>query len=181
MIIPLSIIFVFFVACDQLSKIVAVGALVDIGSSMSFMPGVLRFEYYRNTGMAWGLFPNAAWFFVIITVLIGGLIVFFIIKHRDSMPKFMQVSLTLILSGAVGNLIDRIFLGYVRDFIAFDFFSFPVFNIADSCVTIGAIMLAICLIFTKQGRDFFKELDTLKNTASGEAGVWENAEENGND
>lgn len=162
MLIPLFIILVFFVVCDQISKAIAVGALVDIGSSMSFIPGILRFEYHRNTGMAWGLFPNAAWFFVIITVAIGGFIVFFVVKHRFDMPKIMQISFTLILAGALGNLIDRIFLGYVRDFIAFDFFSFPVFNIADSCVTVGAVLLAVSLIFIRSGRDFFMKLDAPK-------------------
>ena len=159
MLIPLSIILVFFVVCDQLSKITAVNMLVDVGSSMNFIPGVIRFEYYKNTGMAWGLFQNASWLFIIVSLILGAGIVYFIIKYRSSMPRLMQVSLTLILSGAVGNLIDRIFLGYVRDFIAFDFFNFPVFNIADSCVTVGAVILAVCIIFTKQGRDFFNLFD----------------------
>lgn len=66
----------------------------------------------------------------------------------------MQLGLALVLSGAIGNLIDRVALGYVRDFIAFDFINFPVFNFADSCITVGAVLLVVSVLFTKSGRAY---------------------------
>ena len=72
------------------------------------------------------------------------------------------VALTVILSGAIGNLIDRVALGYVRDFIAFDFMNFPVFNFADSCITVGAVLLIVSVLFTKSGRAYFAALDEKK-------------------
>lgn len=71
----------------------------------------------------------------------------------------MQLGLALVLSGAIGNLIDRVALGYVRDFIAFDFMNFPVFNFADSCITVGAVLLIVSVLFTKSGRAYFAALD----------------------
>lgn len=67
------------------------------------------------------------------------------------MPRNLQLGLALVLSGAIGNLIDRVALGYVRDFIAFDFMNFPVFNFADSCITVGAVLLIVSVLFTKSG------------------------------
>lgn len=117
--------------------------------------------------MAWGLFSNATWVFVVITIVTGGLIVFILLKTLKTMPRNLQLGLALVLSGAIGNLIDRVALGYVRDFIAFDFINFPVFNFADSCITVGAVLLVVSVLFTKSGRAYFAALDeksrSLKN------------------
>lgn len=78
------------------------------------------------------------------------------------MPRNLQLGLALVLSGAIGNLIDRVALGYVRDFIAFDFMNFPVFNFADSCITVGAVLLIVSVLFTKSGRAYFAALDEKK-------------------
>lgn len=160
--VTLIAIFIFFVVMDQLSKTYAVDLLGSIGNSAEFLPGFIRFEYYQNTGMAWGLFPNAQLIFIILTIVLSAAIIYFIAKYKEKMPILTKLALTLVLSGAVGNLIDRMFLGYVRDFIAFDFFEFPVFNIADSCVTVGAILLIISLVFLKSGKEFMKIFDAPK-------------------
>ncbi len=152
-------IFIFFVAMDQLSKSLAVEMLGEVGSTIEFIPKLIRFEYCRNTGMAWGLLKNARFYFIAVTILLTAFLLYFMIRRHRTIPKLVQLSLTLILSGAIGNLIDRLFLGYVRDFIAFDFIDFPVFNIADACVTTGAILLIISLLLTRQGRDFIKLLE----------------------
>ena len=165
MLIFLSILLVFFVAADQVSKIIAVNALETVGNTAKFIPHFIRFEYQQNTGMAWGLLPNSRWLFVAVTVIVAAIIVYAIIRYRKTMPRFVAVTLTLVLSGAIGNLIDRLFLGYVRDFIAFDFYDFPVFNIADTCVTIGSILLFIAILFTKDGRRFFGFTDKKENKA----------------
>ena len=156
----LSGIFIFFIAMDQLSKSLAVNMLGQVGAVQSFNPHFIRFEYRENTGMAWGLLPNARVYFIIVTLILAAFLVFLLVRYRKLLPKLSKVALTVILSGAIGNLIDRIFLGYVRDFIAFDFIEFPVFNIADCCVTIGAVLLAVSLLLTKPGKDFIRQIDS---------------------
>lgn len=156
----LSGIFIFFIAMDQLSKSLAVNMLGQVGAAQSFIPHFIRFEYRENTGMAWGLLPNARVYFIIVTLILAAFLVFLLVRYRKLLPKLSKVALTVILSGAIGNLIDRIFLGYVRDFIAFDFVEFPVFNIADCCVTIGAVLLAVSLLLTKPGKDFIRQIDS---------------------
>lgn len=156
----LSGIFIFFIAMDQLSKSLAVNMLGQVGAVQSFIPHFIRFEYRENTGMAWGLLPNARVYFIIVTLILAAFLVFLLVRYRKLLPKLSKVALTVILSGAIGNLIDRIFLGYVRDFIAFDFVEFPVFNIADCCVTIGAVLLAVSLLLTKPGKDFIRQIDS---------------------
>lgn len=156
----LSGIFIFFIAMDQLSKSLAVNMLGQVGAVQSFIPHFIRFEYRENTGMAWGLLPNARVYFIIVTLILAAFLVFLLVRYRKLLPKLSKVALTVILSGAIGNLIDRIFFGYVRDFIAFDFIEFPVFNIADCCVTIGAVLLAISLLLTKPGKDFIRQIDS---------------------
>ena len=136
--------------------------LSQTGGALEFIPGLIRFEYHKNTGMAWGLFSNATWVFVVITIVTGGLIVFILLKTLKTMPRNLQLGLALVLSGAIGNLIDRVALGYVRDFIAFDFINFPVFNFADSCITVGAVLLIVSVLFTKSGRAYFAALDEKK-------------------
>lgn len=156
----LSGIFIFFIAMDQLSKSLAVNMLGQVGAVQSFIPHFIRFEYRENTGMAWGLLPNARVYFIIVTLILAAFLVFLLVRYRKLLPKLSKVALTVILSGAIGNLIDRIILGYVRDFIAFDFIEFPVFNIADCCVTIGAVLLAVSLLLTKPGKDFIRQIDS---------------------
>lgn len=156
----LSGIFIFFIAMDQLSKSLAVNMLGQVGAVQSFIPHFIRFEYRENTGMAWGLLPNARVYFIIVTLILAAFLVFLLVRYKKLLPKLSKVALTVILSGAIGNLIDRIFLGYVRDFIAFDFIEFPVFNIADCCVTIGAVLLAVSLLLTKPGKDFIRQIDS---------------------
>ena len=177
MLIATALICIVLVAADLLTKALICPAVVEAGGMLKFIPGVFRFEYTQNTGMAWGLFGNATLILTIFTVIACVVIIFFIIKTRASMPKLVRLGLALILSGAIGNLYDRIFLGYVRDFIVFDFWdTFPVFNFADSCVTVGAVILGIALILTKSGRKFFMSLDGEKEIKPGEGNESASAE-----
>lgn len=156
------LIFACLFVTDLITKHVICGALKEVGGRMDFIPHILRFEYVENTGMAWGLFKNGTLFLTIVTLLACAGIVFFLVKKGKEMPLPMRLGLLMILAGACGNLVDRVFLGYVQDFIAFDFIDFPIFNFADSCVTIGGILLFISLVLTKKGREFFKNLDDEK-------------------
>lgn len=100
-----------------------------------------------NTGAAWGIFSGNTIFLICVSIaLIAALLIFnYFYKHKSI---FYCISFGFVVGGAVGNLIDRLVLGYVRDFIYLDFFpSFPIFNFADSFLCVGAIMLAICIMF----------------------------------
>lgn len=154
-----ALIFAVLVAADILTKALICPELIEAGGTMRFIPNLLRFEYTENTGMAWGLFKNGTLILATVSALSCALIAWFIVKYRKKMPTGVRLALIMILAGAFGNLVDRVFLGYVRDFIAFDFIEFPIFNFADSCVTIGAILLGVCLVFTKKGRAFFASFD----------------------
>ena len=100
-----------------------------------------------NTGAAWGLFSGKTWQLIAVSlVMVVALLIFnHFVKNKNT---FYSISFGLIIGGALGNMFDRITLGYVRDFIFLDFIpSFPIFNIADSCLCVGAVMLAIFVLF----------------------------------
>ena len=93
------------------------------------------------------------------------------------MTKLMAISFAFVIGGAIGNLIDRIALGFVRDFICTEFISFPVFNVADAFVTCGAILLGVLLIFTKKGHAFYNSLFDGKEKKTAPAKEEENGAE----
>lgn len=135
------------IAADQFSKSLAVAHLMD-QTSITVIERFLSFTYVENVGMAFGLFKNQRLFFIISTSLIAIVVLYFIFKMFRKYV-FISVCLSMIFGGAIGNLIDRIRLGYVVDFIHFRFFP-PVFNIADSAIVVGAIALSIAILFTKE-------------------------------
>lgn len=100
-----------------------------------------------NRGGAWGIFGQYSWVLIIVSLIFLVFLVLFDLKIKPKSSLY-TVSFCFIIGGAVGNLIDRIFLGGVRDFICFDFWpSFPTFNVADSFLCIGVVLFAIYLIF----------------------------------
>ena len=135
------------IALDQFSKFLVVTRLMPIGD-FNVISGFLEFTYVENRGIAFGMFQNQRWFFIVATSIIAIVVLFFIFKMFKDYVLF-TVCLSLIFGGAVGNIIDRIRLGYVVDFIHFNIFP-PVFNIADSAVVVGAIALSIAILFTKE-------------------------------
>lgn len=135
------------IALDQFTKFLVVTRLMPTGD-YSVISGLLEFTYVENKGIAFGMFQNQRWFFVIATSIIAMVVLYFIYKmFKDYV--FFTICLSLIFGGAIGNIIDRIRYGYVVDFIHFNFFS-PVFNIADSAVVVGSIALSIAILFTKE-------------------------------
>lgn len=135
------------VGLDQLSKYLIV-ANMELYESVDIIPGVLRFTYIHNDGAAFGSMDEHRWIFMVLsTVAIIGILVYLFWKKPQD--KLLLSSLILITGGGIGNMIDRVALGYVIDFI--DFCAFPkiwmwIFNIADSCVCVGAGLLALWLI-----------------------------------
>ena len=136
---------------DQLTKWLAV---VNLQGEPSFplWREVLHFTYTENTGMAFGMLKDHRWVFMVFsTVSIIALIVYLFRFRPES--RWMQVSMAFIIGGGIGNMIDRIFLGYVVDFIDFTLINFAIFNIADSFVCIGAGIMIVYLVI-----DLVKEI-----------------------
>lgn len=138
----------FAVLLDQLTKWLVVKNM-ELGERISVWDPWFGILSHRNRGAAWGMLEGQMWLFTIVTVgvIIG--IVYFYHTEAKGKPLF-QVSLMLLLGGAIGNFIDRLFLGEVVDFadvlIPFINYHFPIFNIADAALTIAVVMLFITII-----------------------------------
>ena len=133
---------VLIVVLDQLTKFI-VHSIMNLYDSIQVVPYLLNFTYIRNEGIAFGIyFEGAETIFIALPILIT-IYLFYLLKSEEFQDKFSQIALFLIIAGAVGNIIDRIFRGYVVDFIDFHLsgMHWYVFNIADSSVTIGLIFL----------------------------------------
>ncbi|MEW5895177.1 MAG: signal peptidase II [Candidatus Omnitrophota bacterium] len=125
--------------------------ILSLGESLPVIRHVLHMTLVHNTGIAFGLFKDQGIVFIIIPVIAVGLLVYNVYFYRNFEDKISEsyiIGFSMILGGAIGNLADRIIFGYVIDFI--DFRIWPVFNVADSAITIGAVIIAIkCLLLTK--------------------------------
>ena len=146
MIIPL-IAAVLLVAVDQITKYIALTQLKPIGS-VTFIDGFMDFTFVENRGAAFGIFSGKTWLLLVISIIICAVLVWAMTK----MPKTkeyrkLRVTFVLILSGAVGNIIDRALRGYVVDFFEFTFIKWPVFNLADIYVVVGTIVMAVIIMF----------------------------------
>ena len=143
------IIIVALVTVDQVTKLMAV-RLIGPGGSIDVIPNIFRFTYVENRGAAFGMLSDNRWVFMILsTVAIAALLIYLWRFRPDSVLACFSVS--LIIAGGIGNMLDRLYLGYVIDF--FDFCAFPdlwmwVFNVADVCVCIGGGLLVLWLIIS---------------------------------
>ena len=148
----------FFIVClivliDQISKNYIYQNKVQYESPVPIIDGIINFTYLENTGIAFGLFSNmeaSSIFFIILPIIITFYLIS-LLQDKEFQSNSSQISLLLIIGGAIGNIIDRIFRGYVVDFIQFDFDIFPyVFNVADSSVTIGLLFLLCSSIIVQR-------------------------------
>lgn len=130
---------VLIVAFDQITKYIARQKLGD-GTIARFIPRVAQFHYAENTGMAFSLFSGARWIFVALTVVVCGAVLYYLFSNKCN-SLWLYWSLGVVVSGGIGNLIDRALFGYVVDFIEPIFMDFAIFNIADCAVTCGAVVL----------------------------------------
>ena len=140
------------IALDQLTKWLAVKFLTLV-DTCPIIKGVLHLTYVENRGAAFGMLKEHRWVFMLTsTVMIIGLLVYLYLGHTEN--KLYAVSISMIISGGIGNMIDRIALGYVVDFIDFRIINFAVFNGADSfvCVGAGLLVLALILDIVKESR-----------------------------
>ena len=141
-----AVVAVVLLVLDRATKVWAESALA--GGGLDFIPGFLGFTLVHNKGASFGMLQGATVFFVIITVVICAAILVYLVKYKRHTALEAAI-LGLIFSGALGNAYDRLFNGQVTDFLHFEFFDFPVFNVADCCITIGIICWAIFVIFSK--------------------------------
>ena len=150
-----SLIIVGGILTDQLTKMLATLYLKPVGS-VPIIKDVLHLTYVRNPGAAFGMLANQRWVFMLLsTVAIIGMAIY--LFSGMSQNKLYSISLAIVISGGVGNMFDRVGLGYVVDFIDFCLIDFAVFNGADSFVCVGAGLLILALIL-----DIKKELQENK-------------------
>ena len=135
------------VGLDYLTKMLCVKNIA-LGESVTVIPGVLEFTYIQNRGAAFGNLADARWVFMIASAVLMVLITCYVILNRKDMGYPAVITLSLIMGGGVGNMIDRVAYGYVVDFIDVKFLPFWkwIFNIADSFVCVGAVLLVIIFI-----------------------------------
>ncbi len=134
------------VAADQITKLL-ISNHFRLGESRHIIGGLLDFTYVQNKGAAFGMLSNQRWIFLVMTtVIIIGICWLWVKGHIEHFTG--RISAVLIVAGGIGNMIDRIALGYVVDFIDVSpLFDFAVFNFADCCVTVGAVMMAVYVLF----------------------------------
>ena len=142
------------VAADQITKYLTV-AFIPLSERISFIPGVLNLTYVRNTGAAFSSFDGQQWLFALIFLVFTGLILFEYFKKPMAFTTFERWCIAAIYGGGLGNMIDRIRMGYVVDMIETSFMDFPVFNVADCFITCGCILLMAHLVFFN--KEFWKD------------------------
>ncbi len=125
---------------------------LPLGEGMALLPGFLELRTVHNYGAAWSSFSGQRWVLVIVTSCIV-LAVAYVLARRIVRHPFGLAACFLILSGGIGNIIDRVRLGYVVDMFNFLFMDYPVFNVADICVVTGSIMAAVYYMFLYEKYD----------------------------
>ena len=142
------------VAADQFTKYLVLQN-IPLHTHVDFLPGILNLTYVRNTGAAFSSFEGAQWLFVIVFLAFTAAIIWEFSGKRWPFTTFERWCIVAIYAGGVGNMIDRFRFGYVVDMIETAFMDFPVFNVADSFITCGCILLLGHLFLFN--RDFWKE------------------------
>ena len=141
------IVVVLVLVFDMLTKYLLIGRLIpNVGDQASFIEGFINFVHVQNDGASGGILGGQTALLILLTIalLIAlGWYYFSKIKTGGNYQTLLSVAIGFVVGGSLGNLYDRLFFGYVRDFINFQFIDFPVFNIADSAITIGVILLVI--------------------------------------
>ena len=144
---------VILVVIDQVTKALAVMFLKN-NPAFPLWEGVFELQYCENPGIAFSLLENQRWLFIPATCIVMAALVVMLIRSDLRHSKIFSASCALILAGGIGNLIDRIAYKYVIDFLYFKLIDFPIFNFADCCVVVGAILLFAYLLFGCKESDF---------------------------
>lgn len=129
------------VGLDQWTKILTVDNIA-VYETIEFIPGVLSWTYIQNDGAAWSILEGQMWFFYLVTSIVLVVLVYNMQKYGKG-DRLFSWALTFILAGTIGNFIDRLRLQYVVDMIKLEFINFPIFNVADSLLSVGVVLLVI--------------------------------------
>lgn len=137
-------IFVALLVLDLVTKYVF-DAKLDVGETVTVIPKVINFSMVHNFGAAWGMLAGKQVFLIVLTFIFLAIFVWYYIKEKNK-TWLLNICFGFIFAGCVGNLYDRLFFGYVRDMIQFDFWkSFPVFNFADVALCVGLVLFVVYL------------------------------------
>lgn len=148
----------FIAVVDQIIKYFIVTDLKPI-SRVDVIPNLFSLIYVENRGAAFGMLENSRWIFIVFTILVTLFFIFLVFSGKIK-NKLFDVAAVLVIGGGIGNLIDRIFLGYVVDYLSISFFP-PVCNFADYCITVGVALLAVYIIF------YYGKEEKLKGKTNG--------------
>lgn len=153
---------ILMVLLDQATKYLAVLFLKD-QEPFVIWDGVFELHYLENRGAAFGMLQGQQWFFLVIGIVVF-LAALYAFRYMSEDPRFMPLRLigAGILAGALGNMIDRLRLGYVVDFFYFKLIDFPIFNVADIYVSVGTAVLAVLILFYYKDEDLNHVLDRKK-------------------
>lgn len=141
-------------AADQITKLLTV-ANIALYQDVEVLPGIVGLTYVQNTGAAFSSFEGMQWLFMLVFIGFTGLIVWEYFKKPMPFSTFERWCIAVVYGGGLGNMIDRVRLGYVVDMIETKFMSFPVFNLADCFITCGCVALMVHLFFLN--RAFWKD------------------------
>lgn len=130
---------------DQLTKYIVVMQLKPVGT-LPLLEDVFHLTYVENSGAGFGILQDYTWLLSVVSAVASAALIGYVLVKK---PKhaWLMLAVTFLTGGAVGNLIDRVRLGYVIDFLDFRWINFPVFNVADCFVTVGAVVLAVYIAF----------------------------------
>ena len=140
-----AILILALVVLDQVVKFL-VRAHIPLGGSLPFLPHILELTYVQNTGAAFSMLSQHTWLLTIVSAVVAAAIAAALIKRVVAHP-FGVITLSVVLAGAVGNLIDRALFGFVTDMFNLQFMHFAVFNVADICVVCGGIAFVVYILF----------------------------------
>ena len=141
-------------AADQLTKLLVVQNL-PLHTTLPLLPGVVSLTYVQNDGAAFSSFRGMQWMFLLIFLIFTAAIFYEYFKKPMPFSKWERVLIAAVYGGGLGNLIDRVRLGYVVDMLETTFMDFPVFNVADCFITCGCAVLMVSLLLVH--KDFWKE------------------------
>lgn len=133
------------ILADQASKYL-VRAHIPLGESVPFLPRILELTYVQNTGAAFSILREHTWILTLMSAVIV-VVIALLVARRVITGRLGLLSAALIMAGGVGNLIDRLVFRYVTDMFRTVFMDFPVFNVADCCITVGVLLLCVYLLF----------------------------------
>lgn len=139
---------ILLVIIDQMTKYFTVQN-ISLGEVVEFIPNIVSLTYIRNTGAAFSILEGQMWFFYIITVIVVAFLLYYMYTEANE-NKGLGFILSLVLAGALGNFIDRIVFKYVIDMIKLEFIDFAIFNVADSYLTVGVILLIIYTFYDER-------------------------------